>query len=89
MSEQSKSVQPTFQSYGNEKWTTTDGTQYRGLMGHFTIVDAKGPPVEGNTAPQVWETAEEATGHLREALDAGMTLVYFNLRPGVHHVKSN
>lgn len=33
------------------------------------------------------ESADQAVGHLREAIDAGFELLRLNLRPGVHHVR--
>lgn len=77
---------PKIYSIGGDKLRMKDGTEYSGIMGSFMVRDVKAEPSDGDFVPAVWSSSEEATGHLREALDSGLGLVYLNLRPGYHHV---
>jgi hypothetical protein len=80
-----------YEQYFTEIWEAADGTQYRGLDGHFTVVEwgwAGRPMLAYAPEPgNVLEDASKAVGHLKEAMAAGFELVCLNLRPGVHHVR--
>lgn len=67
--------------------TLSDNTTYGGLNGHYTIKDTPGPNLElGEEYLLPLNSVEESTGHLKEVLSMGATLIRLNIRPGWHHI---
>lgn len=78
---------PMFYNMGDEKWTTSDGTVYSGMLGSFMIFEEGKDKPEDQPYPMMLYSVDAATGHLKEALDSGFELICLDLRPGWHHLR--